>query len=248
MRRDPSGVQPSPRAARNTSEVPQHLLVGIWWSKVWLRRNVAPDDFAADFCSDELRCSWLAVVDSGRLDLSMLTTVVITIFGPDRSGLVEAVAARAAAHGGNWLESRLLHLGGHFAGIVRLEVDDTELGGLLAALRETEDLNLHLAVHDAKEAPSEATPRGSRVALEVVGHDRPGIVRAISRALAERGINVEELATERSSAPMSGELIFQARATVTLPTGLDAATVRGDLEKIASDLMVDVRFTAPPQA
>ena len=70
-----------------------------------------------------------------------------------------------------------------------------------------------------------------------------GIVRAISRALSARGVNVEELATERTSAPMSGEPIFQARATLTLPAGLEAATVRSDLEKIAADLMVDVRFS-----
>ena len=172
----------------------------------------------------------------------MLTTVVITIFGPDRPGLVESIAARAGAHGGNWLESRLLHLGGHFAGIVRLEVDENRLGDLLAALRQADDVNLHIVVHDTRATGTITIPAGTSVTLEIVGHDRPGIVRAVSRALADRGVNVEELATERSSAPMSGEPIFQARATITLPAGVEMTTVRADLEKIAADLMVDVRF------
>jgi glycine cleavage system regulatory protein len=174
----------------------------------------------------------------------MLTTVVITIFGPDRPGLVEAVATRVAANGGNWLESRLLHLGGHFAGIVRVEVDEARLGELLIALRAGDGPGLRIVVHDTRTASEGIAAARTVATLEVVGHDRPGIVRAISRALAERGVNVEELATERSSAPMSGEPIFQARATVALPAGLDIATLRRDLEKIAADLMVDVRFAA----
>lgn len=174
----------------------------------------------------------------------MLTTVVITIFGPDRPGLVDSVATRAAAHGGNWLESRLLHLGGHFAGIVRLEVMDTRLGELLASLREVEGPTLHVVVHDTRAEAESPPPARPLVALEIVGHDRPGIVRAIARALVERGVNVEELSTERSSAPMSGEPLFQARAMLALPPGLDVATVRADLEKIAADLMVDLRLSA----
>jgi glycine cleavage system regulatory protein len=173
----------------------------------------------------------------------MLTTVVITIFGPDRTGLVEKVAAQASAHGGNWLESRLLHLGGHFAGIVRLEVEQARREELLAGLREADSSELRIVVQGAEDTTTAGEPASVAVRLEIVGHDRPGIVRSISRALAARGVNVEELSTERSSAPMSGEPIFQARATVTLPAGLEAATVREDLEKIAADLMVDVRFS-----
>jgi glycine cleavage system regulatory protein len=142
------------------------------------------------------------------------------------------------------LESRLLHLGGHFAGIVRVEVDAAGRDELLAALRRPDATGLTIVVHETKDAAVTPVASSPAVIIEVVGHDRPGIVRAISRALAERGVNVEELATERTSAPMSGESIFQARATVTLPAGVDTTTLRGDLEKIAADLMVDVRFSA----
>jgi glycine cleavage system regulatory protein len=78
--------------------------------------------------------------------------------------------------------------------------------------------------------------------LEIVGHDRPGIVREIARALSARAVNVEELSTERSSAPMTGELIFTARANVRLPPGMAAREVKRELEAIASDLMVDLDF------
>ena len=58
--------------------------------------------------------------------------------------------------------------------------------------------------------------------LEIVGQDRPGIVREISHALASFGINVEELQTECASAAMSGETLFKARARLSLPESCDA--------------------------
>jgi glycine cleavage system regulatory protein len=81
--------------------------------------------------------------------------------------------------------------------------------------------------------------------LDLVGHDRPGIVREITSALAARGVNVEELATEVVSAPMSGETLFQAHATLSLPQDCDPAALRGDLERIAANLMVDLTLDQP---
>ncbi|HZU82109.1 MAG TPA: ACT domain-containing protein, partial [Polyangiaceae bacterium] len=78
--------------------------------------------------------------------------------------------------------------------------------------------------------------------LEVVGVDRPGIVREIFQLLAAAGINVEELATDRRSAPMSGETLFEARALVHVPPSADLAALRAELERTAKDLMVDVRL------
>lgn len=173
----------------------------------------------------------------------MLTTVVFTVFGADRPGLVEAVSTRVSRHGGNWLESRLLHLGGHFAGIVRLEVEAERHHALLEALGELDREGLKVVVHEAGMPAAAAAPEptgGREVLLELVGHDRPGIVREIARALAARGVNVEDLATERTSAPMSGEPMFTARAELLLPGGLEPSVLRRDLEQIAADLMVDL--------
>ena len=58
----------------------------------------------------------------------------MTVIGPDRTGLVDAVAALVTEHGGNWLESRMSRLGGHFAGILRVEAPEEREKGLVAAL------------------------------------------------------------------------------------------------------------------
>ena len=78
--------------------------------------------------------------------------------------------------------------------------------------------------------------------LEIVGHDRPGIVRQISHTLANHAVNVEELETECASAAMSGETLFKARAHLAIPASTSLPTLRAQLEKIAADLIVDITF------
>ena len=168
----------------------------------------------------------------------MPRTLVMTIIGRDRPGLVESVASLVAGHEGNWLESRMSRLGGQFAGILRVEVPDASMTPLTQALNGLAGQGLSVVVHHDQPEPAPAA--GKLCALEIVGHDRPGIVREISRALASRGVNVEELETEYVSAAMSGEAIFKAKAKLNLPVGCDLAALREQLEKIAEDLIVDV--------
>ena len=82
---------------------------------------------------------------------------------------------------------------------------------------------------------------GGQTKLEIVGSDRPGIVREITAALARANVNVEEFSSEVVSAPMSGETLFKASARLQLPEGCDVAALKKDLEQIAADLFVDVR-------
>jgi len=169
-----------------------------------------------------------------------MTDLVLTLIGPDRPGLVEAVAEVVARHGGNWLESRMAHLAGKFAGILRIEVPAEKAQSLSAALAELETRGLKVVGEPSGEAGPPAP--GRTLALELVGLDRPGIVRDISQLLANGGANVEELATDRSSAPMSGEMLFLAKARVRLPGDADLGTLRNALERLANDLLVEIRL------
>ena len=169
----------------------------------------------------------------------MLTQIVLTLIGPDRPGLVDALASTVADHGGNWLESRMCHLGGEFAGILRVELPPQKEAELISALAKLESAGLQVTVRPDRNA---ATPAKVSATIEVMGQDRPGIVRQISKALAAQRVNVEELHTERVSAPMSGEMMFQATIDVLVPADSDGEALRRELERIASDLMVEIRF------
>jgi len=168
----------------------------------------------------------------------MQRSLVMTIIGQDRPGLVDSVASLVAEHGGNWLESRMSRLGGHFAGILRAEVPAEKESPLLDALNKLDAIGLHVVVH-ADQTKAAAAKRPMSV-LEIVGQDRPGIIRDISHALASFGVNVEELQTECVSAAMSGETLFKARATLSIPESCNLQALLKQLEKIAADLFVDV--------
>jgi glycine cleavage system regulatory protein len=170
----------------------------------------------------------------------MQIPLAMTIIGPDRTGLVESVARTVADHGGNWLESRLCRLGGEFAGILRVEVPAEKKSALLAALQNLQSNGLQIVVR--ADQPAATAASGRQTKLEIVGSDRPGIVREITSALARAGVNVEEFSSEVVSAPMSGETLFKAQARLQLPERCDLAALKNDLEKIAADLLVDVSF------
>ena len=164
----------------------------------------------------------------------------MTVIGRDRPGLVESVASLVAEHGGNWLESRMSRLGGHFAGILRVELPENSMPALITALTGLQASGLSIVVHP--DQPGVPVPLARLATLDIVGHDRPGIVRQISHALASHGVNVEELETECASAAMSGEPLFKARANLAIPASASVPDLRAQLEKIAGDLIVDITF------
>ena len=168
----------------------------------------------------------------------MQIPLVMTVIGPDRTGLVESIARAVAEHDGNWLESRMCRLGGEFAGILRIEIPVDKKSALLAALQKISGLNVTIRADET--TPSSA--KGRQTKLEIVGSDHPGIVREITSVLARAGVNVEEFSSEVASAPMSGETLFKATARLQLPDRCDLASLKRDLEKIADDLQVDVSF------
>ncbi|MCA9229278.1 MAG: ACT domain-containing protein [Planctomycetales bacterium] len=166
------------------------------------------------------------------------TSLVLTILGQDRPGLVDSLAQAVAEHGGNWVESRMAHLAGQFAGILRVEVDEPKAEALRAAIADLAAAGLESVVHaDLAVAPPSETPA---VRLSLVGQDRPGIVREISRVLAAHGVNVEELSTECRRAANTGQELFQADAQLRLPEGFSTELLRVALEQVAGDMMVDI--------
>lgn len=169
----------------------------------------------------------------------MKVSVIVTLLGPDRPGLVSMVSARATAAGANWMESRMAQLAGQFAGLVRLEVDSEAAAGLESALRELEAENLHVTVERGRDT---AAGRLHRVQLDLVGHDHPGIVQEISGVLARHGISIEELETGCEPASMTGELLFRAYAELGVPADADLHVVQDDLEALANALMVDLEL------
>lgn len=167
---------------------------------------------------------------------------VLTVIAEDQPGLVERLAQCIAEHGGNWLESRMSRMAGQFAGILRVAVPSEAHAALTAALQGLQAQGIRvLLAHSGSEPPTS----WQEIELELVGNDRPGIVRDITRLLAEHGVNLESLDTDVLSAPMSGEPLFRAEARLAVPSELSLEVLQGRLETLADDLMVELKLQAP---
>lgn len=168
--------------------------------------------------------------------------LVLTVIAADQPGLVERLAQCIAGHGGNWLESRMSRMAGQFAGILRVAVPSEAHAELAAALQGLQEQGIRvLLAHSGSESPSS----WQEIALELVGNDRPGIVRDITRLLAEHGVNLESLDTDVLSAPMSGAPLFRAEARLAVPSELSLEVLQSRLETLADDLMVELKLQTP---
>lgn len=166
-----------------------------------------------------------------------METLVLTVLGDDRPGLVSTLSAGLTAQGALWQRSQMSRLAGKFAGIVEVVVPAGKVDDVMA---ELEGLAAQgLAVSVARTSTPLARPT-HRLSLELVGADRPGIVAEISALLSARQISIEELTTSVADAPMAGGTLFEARAVLAAPTSADEAELRAALEELADELMVDV--------
>lgn len=171
-----------------------------------------------------------------------MTPMVLTLIGDDKPGLVNAASAAVAAHGGTWLESRLARLAGKFAGIVHIAAPDDRSDELAQALRALESAGLKVTVERgaAQAAPS---AHGRHLEIELVGHDRPGIVRDLTQTLKSLGANIEEFSSGVESGAFTGVDMFRANIRVGLPDALSLGEVKRTLERLAGEIMVDLTLS-----
>ena len=172
----------------------------------------------------------------------MTTRIILTVLGSDRPGLTQALADAVLAAGGNWLESRLSRLGGKYVGSVLVELEAAALPALEAEIRKVDGSGLQVAIVPAGDEPPAAA---GAMSLELVGQDRPGIVREVTSVLAALGVNIEDFSSQTENSAWSGDLLFRARLRVTVPGGVSLEAVRDTLEAISGEIMVDLSLNGP---
>jgi len=164
--------------------------------------------------------------------------LILTFVGDDRPGLISEISQAVAAHGGTWLESRSARLAGKFAGILLVQLPDENVIPLESALARLAPSGLRISI-DRGGAAEADRPRRT-VNLDVVGAERPGIVRDVTLALTRLGVNIEDFASGLEGEPFTGAVMFRATARLSVPEGLRLDELRKALEKLAAEIMVDL--------
>lgn len=127
-------------------------------------------------------------------------------------------------------------LAGNFAGIAKIQVSNEQHNNLLSALNTLSSDELTVSIQEENTH----TNQGKLQQLSLLGNDRPGIVKELSSALAAFNINVCEMNTWVTSAPMTAEPLFEAKAEIQVPVELDINELSEKLDDIANQLDVDI--------
>lgn len=140
------------------------------------------------------------------------------------------------------MESRMIELGGQFAGLVQVEVPAHIYDEVFAELKALEVSGLRLNLVES-DSLLPASPEMSELRLEIVSPDRPGILSEITSIIAEKGASIEELNTGLKAAPWSGELLFEANLKLLFPKNEPTEPLIEALEEASSAMMLDLTMS-----
>ncbi|GHA11656.1 glycine cleavage system protein R [Oceanisphaera arctica] len=163
-----------------------------------------------------------------------MQTLVATLIGPDKTGLVKQLATLIKQHHGSWQASAMSELAGYFAGIVEIRVPEEHGEALGQALRALPDFQVQLV--EGRHQPLQ----GQKLQLTVTANDRLGIIDEVTQVLNQLNISVKTLKTDSYPAPTTGTMLFEANSTLTLPHGQTLSDLQARLEALSDDLVVDI--------
>ncbi|XOV80754.1 MAG: glycine cleavage system protein R [Aestuariibacter sp.] len=167
-----------------------------------------------------------------------MKSLVLTIVGTDKPGLVESLAKLVFNHQGNWLASNFSHMAGQFAGFVEIHIPEDQEQAILDAFENHPNLKVCLS-----QGISENEQELQQISIDIVGNDKPGIVQEVTGVLNRFNLNIRKFDSSCGSAPNWGSALFKAHAQVTIPADVDTDELQHALEDIANDLMVEVKLS-----
>jgi len=164
--------------------------------------------------------------------------LVITCVGKDRPGLVDQLTKVILDAKGNLVDSRMTVLGEDFAILTLVSGSwDTiaKLEDSLNSMAENENLSITTRRTEERQVKSDAVPYG----VDAVCVDSPGIVHQLAEFFANRNINIEELNTNRYSAPHTGTPMFAVHMAIAVPGGLHLNTLREEFFGFCDEINLD---------
>jgi glycine cleavage system regulatory protein len=166
----------------------------------------------------------------------MSKSLVITLIGEDRPGIVEALSKNISDYNGEWVESKLANLSGKFSGILRVNFPESDVNKAMVFLKGNPINGLSLQVEEVNA--SETTDTAKCIDFEIIGHDKPGIVHRLSSLLVTNNATINSLESEVFDAAMTGEKLFQSDISICLANtdGLDELCE--EIEKLGVELIL----------
>ena len=170
-------------------------------------------------------------------------SLIISAVGSDRPGIVSELSGTITSHGGNIEKSRMTRLGSDFTIIMLVTVDPKWEESLVVALQTIQELSIATKGTEANTVIAGENCKdtaGENCQISLSGADNEGIVKVLSKYLAGKSINILEMETHISNAPVTGAPLFNLLAITTIPVNTDLAEIQSDLTLIAQKLGVEI--------
>lgn len=170
-----------------------------------------------------------------------MTELAITAVGRDRPGIVAAFTESLFAIGANLQDCRAALLRGSFAMVMAVTVPDgVDADTVRAALGPVAG-EMGLTVWLGATSPDDASATAGQCTVSVYGADHPGIVSAVTRALAGLGVNIDDLSSRLIGTPA----VYVLGITCGLPAGVTPDDVRTTLTPVARAQSIEVSVSSP---
>lgn len=173
----------------------------------------------------------------------MEKTFLMTAFGKDRPGIVADVTEVIYDTGCNLEDTSMTRLADEFTLVLLFTGHGEDLEARLHKECRRLEISKGLSAFIRQVAVAHEVPAPENLqTLRVEGVDQTGIVYKISRFLAENGINIEQLTSQRTRTAESGTALYRMELKVLTPDANPLKNYEPDLEQLANELNVDITF------
>ena len=167
----------------------------------------------------------------------------VFVLGRDSIGIVADVTKALFELGANINDSSHTIIGNEFAMLLLISTSDacTE-EKILQAFSHISKRNLTVYTHRLTEEDiyRKSSDPGQLCVIHLYGADKPGIVYQVTNLLAKNKVNITDLSTRRFGTEASPIYIMYLEAEV--PYDVDTRKLGQELNKIASDLNVEIKY------
>lgn len=165
----------------------------------------------------------------------MTTQLIVSIVGPDKSGLIKQLTHKTADLGGTWVANKVTHLDGQVAGLLKLKIDEQKLDDFKSMMADIEGISV--GYHEV----SEAEPiKKTLVKLTIESEDRSGLTSEITHLLYDLDVVIDHFESQRYPIIGLNNGVFEAHLTLELPEALDVESLKTEVEKLSDQLRVFV--------
>jgi len=169
--------------------------------------------------------------------------LIISAMGTDRPGLVNDLSKFILEANGNIDESRMTVLAGEFAIILQISGNHE---ALLKLEQQLPDKLPAIGLQHISKL-SQIDPTGQCLQpyhIHVLSIDHPGIVNQLADFFSAKNINIQNLQTDRYSAPHTGTRMFSMDMIIALSEEIMVADLKDEFIHFCDELNLDVEIEA----